>query len=149
MASGYLRLMLDSARRCAAATQDAAEDARKASEEARHEAQEIDQMAQDAASKAVEASGYLSLGIFGFNGGVIIEFHSTCAKITFAVILQSDVFYKLLSCVSELTLCFRCSKQRFRDECPNWEAFKLICYASHIYCYTILFALHEFLKNIF
>mgnify|MGYP003141350080 FL=1 len=56
MASGYLRLMLDSARRCAAATQDAAEDARKASEEARHEAQEIDQMAQDAASKAVEAS---------------------------------------------------------------------------------------------
>ena len=55
MASGYLRLMLDSARRCAAATQDA-EDARKASEEARHEAQEIDQMAQDAASKAVEAS---------------------------------------------------------------------------------------------
>ena len=56
MASGYLRLMLDSARRCASATQDAAEDARKASEEARHEAQEIDQMAQDAASKAVEAS---------------------------------------------------------------------------------------------
>ena len=56
MASGYLRLMLDSARRCAAATQDAAEDARKASEEARHEAREIDQMAQDAASKAVEAS---------------------------------------------------------------------------------------------
>ena len=56
MASGYLRLMLDSARRYAAATQDAAEDARKASEEARHEAQEIDQMAQDAASKAVEAS---------------------------------------------------------------------------------------------
>ena len=56
MASGYLRLMLDSARRCAAATQDAAEDARKASEEARHEAQEIDQMAQDSASKAVEAS---------------------------------------------------------------------------------------------
>ena len=55
MPSGYLRLMLDSARRCAAATQDAAEDARKASEEARHEAQEIDQMAQDAASKAVEA----------------------------------------------------------------------------------------------
>ena len=51
MASGYLRLMLDSARRCASATQDAAEDARKASEEARHEAQEIDQMAQDAASK--------------------------------------------------------------------------------------------------
>mgnify|MGYP003665652891 CR=1 FL=1 len=46
MASGYLRLMLDSARRCASATQDAAEDARKASEEARHEA----------ASKAVEAS---------------------------------------------------------------------------------------------
>ncbi len=56
MPSGYLRLMLDSARRCAAATQDAAEDARKASEEARHEVQEIDQMAQDAASKAVEAS---------------------------------------------------------------------------------------------
>ena len=55
MPSGYLRLMLDSARRCAAATQDAAEDARKASEEARHEAQEIDQMAQDAANKAVEA----------------------------------------------------------------------------------------------
>ena len=56
MASGYLRLMLDSARRCAAATQDAAEDARKAAQEAQHEAQEIDQMAQDAASKAVEAS---------------------------------------------------------------------------------------------
>ena len=55
MASGYLRLMLDSARRCAAATQDAAEDARKAAQEAQHEAQEIDQMAQDAASKAVEA----------------------------------------------------------------------------------------------
>ena len=55
MASGYLRLMLDSARRCAAATQDAAEDARKAAQEAPHEAQEIDQMAQDAASKAVEA----------------------------------------------------------------------------------------------
>ena len=34
MASGYLRLMLDSARRCAAATQDAAEDARKAAQEA-------------------------------------------------------------------------------------------------------------------
>ncbi len=47
--------MLDSARRCAAATQDAAEDARKAAQEAQHEAQEIDQMAQDAASKAVEA----------------------------------------------------------------------------------------------
>ena len=56
MASGYLRLMLDSARRCAAATQDAAEDARKAAQEAQNEAQEIDQMAQDAASKAVEAS---------------------------------------------------------------------------------------------
>ena len=56
MASGYLRLMLDSARRCAAATQDAAADARKAAQEAQHEAQEIDQMAQDAASKAVEAS---------------------------------------------------------------------------------------------
>ena len=56
MASGYLRLMLDSARRCAAATHDAAEDARKAAQEAQHEAQEIDQMAQDAASKAVEAS---------------------------------------------------------------------------------------------
>ena len=56
MASGYLRLMLDSARRCAAATQDAAEDARKAAQEAQHEAQEIDHMAQDAASKAVEAS---------------------------------------------------------------------------------------------
>ena len=56
MASGYLRLMLDSARRCAAATQDAAEDARKAAQEAQHEAHEIDQMAQDAASKAVEAS---------------------------------------------------------------------------------------------
>ena len=56
MASGYLRLMLDSARRCAAATQDASEDARKAAQEAQHEAQEIDQMAQDAASKAVEAS---------------------------------------------------------------------------------------------
>ena len=55
MASGYLRLMLDSARRCAAATQDAAEDARKAAQEAQHEAQEIAQMAQDAASKAVEA----------------------------------------------------------------------------------------------
>ena len=55
MASGYLRLMLDSARRCAAATQDAAEDARKAAQEAQHEAQEIDQMAEDAASKAVEA----------------------------------------------------------------------------------------------
>ena len=55
MASGYLRLMLDSARRCAAATQDAAEDARKAAQEAQHEAQEIDQVAQDAASKAVEA----------------------------------------------------------------------------------------------
>ena len=55
MASGYLRLMLDSARRCAAATQDAAEDARKAAQEAQHEAQEIEQMAQDAASKAVEA----------------------------------------------------------------------------------------------
>ena len=55
MASGYLRLMLDSARRCAAATQDAAEDARKEAQEAQHEAQEIDQMAQDAASKAVEA----------------------------------------------------------------------------------------------
>ena len=55
MASGYLRLMLDSARRCAAATQDAAADARKAAQEAQHEAQEIDQMAQDAASKAVEA----------------------------------------------------------------------------------------------
>ena len=55
MASGYLRLMLDSARRCAAATQDAAEDARKAAQEAQHEAQELDQMAQDAASKAVEA----------------------------------------------------------------------------------------------
>ena len=56
MASGYLRLMLDSARRCAAATQDAAEDARKAAQEAQNEALEIDQMAQDAASKAVEAS---------------------------------------------------------------------------------------------
>ena len=56
MASGYLRLMCDSARRGAAATQDAAEDARKAAQEAQHEAQEIDQMAQDAASKAVEAS---------------------------------------------------------------------------------------------
>ena len=56
MASGYLRLMLDSARWCAAATQDAAEDARKAAQEAQNEAQEIDQMAQDAASKAVEAS---------------------------------------------------------------------------------------------
>ena len=55
MASGYLRLMLDSARRWAAATQDAAEDARKAAQESQHEAQEIDQMAQDAASKAVEA----------------------------------------------------------------------------------------------
>ena len=55
MASGYLRLMLDSARRCAAATQDAAEDARKGAQDAQHEAQEIDQMAQDAASKAVEA----------------------------------------------------------------------------------------------
>tara|TARA_R100001129_G_C5230289_1_gene222324 strand:+ start:330 stop:566 length:237 start_codon:yes stop_codon:yes gene_type:complete len=55
MASGYLRLMLDSARRCAAATQDAAEDARKAAQEAQNEAQEIDQMAQDAATKAVEA----------------------------------------------------------------------------------------------
>ena len=55
MASGDLRLMLDSARRCAAATQDAAEDARKAAQEAQNEAQEIDQMAQDAATKAVEA----------------------------------------------------------------------------------------------
>ena len=41
MASGYLRLMLDSARRCAAATQDAAEDARKAAQEAQNEAQEL------------------------------------------------------------------------------------------------------------
>jgi len=55
MASGYLRLMLDSAKRCSSATQDAAEDARKAAQEATSEAQEIDQMAQDAATKAVEA----------------------------------------------------------------------------------------------
>ena len=41
MASGYLRLMLDSARRCAAATQDAAEDARKAAEEAQNEVTSI------------------------------------------------------------------------------------------------------------
>jgi len=51
MSSTYLKLMLDSARRCAAATQDAAEDARKASEEVRQEAQEIDQMAQQAANR--------------------------------------------------------------------------------------------------
>jgi plastocyanin len=55
MASGYLRLMLDSAKRCASATQDAAEDARKAAQEATNEAKEIDEMAQDAATKAVEA----------------------------------------------------------------------------------------------
>jgi hypothetical protein len=56
MSSTYLKLMLDSARRCAAATQDAAEDARRASEEVRQEAQEIDQMAQQAANRAVEAN---------------------------------------------------------------------------------------------
>ena len=54
--SNYLKIMLESSRRCAAATQDAANDARNASEEASSHATEIDSMATEAANRAVEAN---------------------------------------------------------------------------------------------
>ena len=54
--SNYLKVMLESSRRCAAATQDAANDARNAAEEACSHAKEIDSMATDAAKRAFEAN---------------------------------------------------------------------------------------------
>ena len=54
--SNYIEVMLESSRRCAAATQDAANDARNAAEEACSQAKEIDSMATEAANRAVEAN---------------------------------------------------------------------------------------------
>lgn len=54
--SNYLKIMLESSRRCSAATQDAANDARNAADEASAHANEIDSMATEAANRAVEAS---------------------------------------------------------------------------------------------
>ena len=54
--SNYLKIMLESSRRCSAATQDAATDARNAADEACSHAKEIDSMATEAANRAVEAN---------------------------------------------------------------------------------------------
>ena len=54
--SHYLKLMLESSRRCASATQDAANDARNAAEEACSQAKDIDSMDSEAANRAVEAN---------------------------------------------------------------------------------------------
>ena len=54
--SNYLKVMLESSRRCAAATQVAANDARNAAEEACCHGKEIDSMATEAANRAVEAN---------------------------------------------------------------------------------------------
>tara|TARA_Y100000361_G_scaffold76773_1_gene67946 strand:+ start:352 stop:567 length:216 start_codon:yes stop_codon:yes gene_type:complete len=54
--NNHIKMMLDSHRRCAAAIQDAANDARKAADVSAQEAKEFDSMAQEAANKAVEAN---------------------------------------------------------------------------------------------
>ena len=54
--SNYIRMMLESTRRCAGACQDAANDARNAAAEASTQAGEIDEMATEAANRAVAAN---------------------------------------------------------------------------------------------
>ena len=53
--NSLIKMMLESHRRCAAAIQDAANDARTAANASAEETKEFEQIAQEAANRAVEA----------------------------------------------------------------------------------------------